>query len=483
MKKPNILVLFVDQLRKDAIGAYGNTQVITPALDSLAADSTVFTQHFCSFPVCTPSRYSFLSGLYTHQHGCWTNHSTLSSEYETFPRILLKNGYRTQAVGKMHFTPTYLDAGFQHMCLSEQDGNGRFEDDYHAHLMRHNLVDGIDVIDQRSEYRVNAKPGYFDSFGVEVSDLPEQYHSTAWVTDQALQRLESWEDEGECMMISYIKPHHPFDPSSRFVELYKTREIDLLSGYTEEVPAVDLGYNKGYFDNTKLSAEAAKEMTKYYYASITQIDEGIQQILDLLKRKGLYDSTLILFTADHGDYLGFHHMALKQNHMYDPVLHIPLFIKYPGKEGGVCTSLSDNTQVASAIIAALGGDCFIGNHLPLADEREYVLAMNRQVVEGSERTCYAVRSKRYKLLVMGPMENSRLFDLYADPLELEDVSRLSEYSQVLQSMQSFLVNCILFDYPFKNRYEPNAGVVVKTKEETDRQREALQCYYQQKIVH
>ena len=146
-------------------------------------------------------------------------------------------------------------------------------------------------------------------------------------------------------------------------------------------------------------------------------------------------------------------------------------------------SLSDNTQVASAIVAALGDECFLGNELPLTDEREYVLAMNRQVVEGLERTCYAVRSKRYKLLAMGPMENNRLFDLYADPLELEDISKRPEYRHVIQSMQSYLVNCILFDYQFKNRYEPNACLVVKTKEETDRQREVLQRYYRKKIFH
>ncbi len=484
MQKTNLLVLYVDQLRKDAIGPYGNHEVLTPALDLLAKDSMVFTNHFCSFPVCTPSRYSFLSGLYASEHCCWTNKSTLAAELPTFPRILADNGYHTVAVGKMHLTPTYLDVGFSEMKLSEQDGDGRFEDDYHLHLMGNDQIDGIDVIDQRSEYRKNAKETYFNSFGVEPSDLPQEFHSTTWVTHQALEVLEKWNPEGEALMVSYIKPHHPFDPSQHYLDMYKDTEVELLPGYTEQVPSWDLSYNQGYFDNTKLDENTAREMTKYYYASITQIDDGIRELIEVLKRKNLYETTQIIFSADHGDYLGFHHMALKQNHMYDPLLAIPLMIKYPGEKSGICKALSDNTQIASEILDSLGiGTEVIENRINIFDTKKYVLAMNRQFTQGEEQTCYAVRSNRFKLLVSGSFESIRLFDLKDDPLELQDRSQEQQFTPMIEDMKRFLCNSILFTKASKNRLEPNATVVIKQQSETCKQKETLIQYYQQKLAH
>ncbi len=134
-KRTNILLIHADQHRSDCIGAYGNTDIKTPNIDTIANDGVLYKNSFCTFPVCTPSRYSLLSGLYVHQHMGWSNHCTLPPAIETFPRILKNNGYNTKAVGKMHFTPTYSDVGFEEMELAEQNGPGRYDDDYHRYLM------------------------------------------------------------------------------------------------------------------------------------------------------------------------------------------------------------------------------------------------------------------------------------------------------------------------------------------------------------
>lgn len=176
--QPNVLVLHVDQLRIDCLGAYGNPDVKTPHIDHLASDGVRYTNSFCAFPVCTPSRYSLLSGRYVHEHGGWDNRSTLSPKIATFPRVFRAAGYRTKAVGKMHFTPTYLDAGFDELLLAEQDGPGRWDDDYHRYLMRLGLVDRNDLEGQRAEYRRDAPQEYWDQLHAMVSNLPEAHHST-----------------------------------------------------------------------------------------------------------------------------------------------------------------------------------------------------------------------------------------------------------------------------------------------------------------
>ncbi|HEU5317637.1 MAG TPA: sulfatase-like hydrolase/transferase, partial [Chloroflexota bacterium] len=149
-ERPNVLVIMTDQFRWDCLGlgGQGNPDVKTPHLDRLARDGVWFPTTFCPLPVCTPSRYSLLSGLYVHQHGGWTNRCTLTPDIPTFPRRLREAGYRTRGVGKMHFTPTYLDVGFEALELAEQNGPGRYEDDYHRELMEAGLVPATDLIDQ-----------------------------------------------------------------------------------------------------------------------------------------------------------------------------------------------------------------------------------------------------------------------------------------------------------------------------------------------
>jgi hypothetical protein len=143
---------------------------------ALAGDGVVFENHFCPYPVCTPSRYSLLTGLYARQNLGLNNRCTLPAGVPTLPRLLKSRGYQTAAVGKMHFTPAYLDVGFDRMALAEQDGEGRFYDDYHRDLMAHGLIDDVDLIDQRREFRAHASPEYFGSFGTRESDLPEDMH-------------------------------------------------------------------------------------------------------------------------------------------------------------------------------------------------------------------------------------------------------------------------------------------------------------------
>ncbi|MDX9753493.1 MAG: sulfatase-like hydrolase/transferase, partial [bacterium] len=292
---PNVLVIHVDQHRFDCLSVTGNPDVKTPHIDALAGDSVLFENSFCPFPVCTPSRYSLLSGQYVHQHGGFTNRSTLSPAIDTFPKLLRAAGYKTKAVGKMHFTPTYLDVGFDEMELSEQDGEGRWDDDYHRFLMQHDLVDRIDLMDQRKEYRNGAPKSYWDAFGAVVSGLPEKYHSTTWVGDRSIDTLNTWDaSQPHLLMAGFIKPHHPFDPPAPWHQMYDPDTLTILPGWTEECLAWDYSYSHGYFDNKTLNIPALKRCMAYYYATISQIDHHVGRMIEVLKKKNLYDNTMII---------------------------------------------------------------------------------------------------------------------------------------------------------------------------------------------
>lgn len=437
--QPNVLIIHADQHRIDSLGAYGNHDIKTPNIDRLAKDGVRYENSFCPFPVCTPSRYSLLSGQYVHEHNGWNNRSTLSPYIDTFPKILRSAGYRTMAVGKMHFTPTYLDVGFDEMCLSEQDGPGRWDDDYHRYLMRLGLVDRNDLEDQRDEYRRNAAKTYWDNFGALSSNLPQEHYSTTWIADRAMESLQTWNFQTRnLLMVGFIKPHHPFDPPTSWHDLYDPERLQILPGWTEDCFDYDLKYNRGYFPHHTLTKAKLKRVMAYYYAMISQIDYQVGRMVEYLKNNNFYDNTMIVYTSDHGDYMGYHHLLLKGNHMYDPLVKVPLIIKWPKnrRAGVVSHRMVSNIDLAPTICRAAG--CRVGTEMHGQDL--FHEDTERQIVFAESRNGHQVmaRSPRYKLILTDPQHANLFFDLEKDPLEMKNLYYESEYRSEVYEMEEIL---------------------------------------------
>jgi len=457
--RPNILLIHTDQHRFDCLGAYGNSDIRTPHIDALAADGTRYANSFCPFPVCTPSRYSLLSSQYVHQHLGWTNHCTLPAGIPTFPRILREGGYRTKAVGKMHFTPTYLDVGFDEMVLAEQDGPGRYDDDYHRWLRAEGLPDRLDLLDQVQEYRQSAPPEYWHTFGALRSDLDVAHHSTTWIAERAVETLRQWGPGGNLLMVGFIKPHHPFDPPAPWDSVVDPDSLTLLPGWLDTPLPRDIARHAGYFPHTKLTEPALRRVMAFYYASISQIDYQVGRMIDLLRQKGLYDSTLIVFTSDHGDYMGFHHLLLKGNYMYDPVVKVPLIVKLPGQhgQGGVSEVLVSNLDVAPTLLQIAGCDipASMQGHSLLAGTsgRACIFAENWA---GQE---IMVRTPDAKLLLCRDSRQSLFFDLQADPFELNNLIDDPAYQGLIHELQAELLRWAVFDAPSRAHLDPVAPVI------------------------
>ncbi len=438
--RPNILIIHVDEHRIDCLGAYGNKQIRTPHIDALAADGVRYNNSFCPFPVCTPSRYSLLSGLYVNEHRGWSNRCTLAPDIPTFPRILRSAGYRTKAVGKMHFAPTYLDVGFDELELAEQDGPGRWDDDYHRYLMQRGLVDRNDAEDQlANEYRKHASKKYWNTFGALVSNLPEEHHSTTWVADRAIQTLSTWNaNEPSLMMIGFVKPHHPFDPPAPWDKMYDPEDMSILPGWTDSCLPRDSKFSRGYFPNSELTEDALKRATAYYYATISQIDHHVGRMVELLKRKGIYDNTMIVFTADHGDYMGFHHMLLKGNYMYDPVVKVPLIVKWPGggRAASVSNQMVNNIDLAPTICKAAG--CKVPKTMHGQRLQEAGTGYELIFAEANGGRQVMARSRTRKLILAPPGQENLFFDIEADPQEIDNLYDSPKYRDEIQQMQTAL---------------------------------------------
>ncbi|HDP35537.1 MAG TPA: hypothetical protein ENN29_10560 [Candidatus Hydrogenedentes bacterium] len=435
--KINILLIHADQHRIECLGAYGNPDIRTPHIDALAKDGVRYENSFCPYPVCTPSRYSLLCGQYVHQHRGWSNHCTLAPEIPTFPRLLRDAGYATCAVGKMHFTPTYLDVGFDKMFLAEQDGPGRWDDDYHRELMAEGLVDVNDLEDQRQEYRRQARPEYWESFGAMPSNLPEEWHTTSWIGDRAVAALEAWEGGGNLLMAGFVKPHHPFDPPASRFGAYDPDSLTLLPGWTESCLPRDLEQHRGYFPHEELSEKALRRVMAAYYATIEHIDDEVGRMVGLLKRKGLYDNTMIIYTSDHGEYMGFHHLLLKGNHLYDPLVKVPLIIKYPAAANvagnQVSNAMVSNVDLAPALLNQAGVSPNIWGQSPILSVFEQSNHDKHKNESEKLGDCHKIifcellrgklamaRTRTRKLIFSQDRGDTLFFDLEKDPHELEN---------------------------------------------------------------
>jgi arylsulfatase A-like enzyme len=443
VNRPNILFIVVDQLRMDCLGVYGNPDIKTPHIDKLASDGVRFDHSVCPFPVCTPSRYSLVSGLYVHDHRGWSNHCTLASDIATFPKTLRSAGYKTKAIGKMHMTPTYLDVGFEDLLLSEQNGPGRWDDDYHRYLMEKGLVDFNDLEDQEKEFRPDARKEYWDTFGALVSNLSEEDHSTTWVGDHAVESLGSWDAEGgNLLMTSFIKPHHPFDPPAPWHEMYGPSSLKILPGWIEKCFEHDLQYQRGYFHNDTLTEPALRRVMAYYYGAVSQIDRQVGRMIDSLKQRGLYDDTTIVFTADHGEYMGQHHLLLKGGLMYDSLLKVPLIVKWPGNPnaGKVSDRLANNIDLAPTFCSVAGLDpaeSMYGTDLSIESGPELLFSESQM---GNQ---IAARSRTRKLILVDDdrrkMKLKLFFDLEKDPSELKNLDEDPAYRAEAQEMEKALV--------------------------------------------
>jgi arylsulfatase A-like enzyme len=248
-------------------------------------------------------------------------------------------------------------------------------------------------------------------------------------------------------MASFIKPHHPFDPPAPWDEMYDPNSVELLPGWTQEIPPADSGA-QGYFPHADLTEASVKQATALYYASISQIDYQVGRMVAFLRERGLYDDTLIVFTSDHGEYLGFHHLLLKSGPMYDPLLRVPLLVKLPGngQGGAVSDALVCNIDLAPTILKQAGiaappvlpgRDLF---DLDTGNDRSFVFVSGM----GGRYSC---RSRGHKLLVHRQPERDAFFDLHADPLEMSNRISDPACQSLIRDHRDALQNWLLFDAP------------------------------------
>lgn len=328
-RKPNIVFLATDQQRVDTIQALGARQMLTPHMDWLAETGVHFQRGYTQSPVCVSSRACMLTGLHFHRmRGCgWWGQPSARDVRSTLPALLTRAGYQTHGYGKFHYHPTTCNYGWEHM---EPMGF------YYREMRERGLAPMDHGLGQNE-----MEPA--------MATVSENETITHWTVERGIRFLETRDPTRPfCLYLGFSKPHPPFDPPLHYWQLYQNREIPpaTMGDWSRDpanLPAGFMGPTWALNGCDTWSPEQIRETRRAYYALVTHIDYQLGKLFARLRELNLLDSTHIVFTSDHGEMLGDHHMGAKSVFL-EPSAHVPLLWRpaneYASLRGTDCDSIA-----------------------------------------------------------------------------------------------------------------------------------------------
>jgi arylsulfatase A-like enzyme len=451
-RRPNILWICTDQQRYDTLGAQGNAHVSTPRLDSLWRSGTAFTHAYCQSPICTPSRASFLTGMYpsaipANQNG---NPAFPAAAAERLvPRRLRDAGYDCGLVGKLHLASAAggkeprVDDGYRFVRYSTSP-HGRLPGQDYAAWLRQRGVDADAVMARVPHTAVDrhvANGVVWERVCPPTADddnIPAELHQTRWCTEMALEFIDQRRscDTPWLLSINPFDPHPPFDPPW---EYYRRFDPEALPDPPfKEADLVTLPARAGVEFQTMPRHPAeycTRSLRAAYLAMLELADAQIGRVLDALDESGQRDNTLVVLTSDHGDMQGDHGLVRKGCRFYEGLVRVPLIWRWPGhvRAGLRSDALVELTDIVPTLLDAVGlapGRLVTGRSLlPLLTggeqeqpHREFVRAefYDAQGLGGADRRMSVAtmfRDARWKLVVYHSHGVGELYDLDDDPDE------------------------------------------------------------------
>ena len=331
MAKPNLLFIMPDQLRADFLSCYGAGFIETPHIDSLCDQGVRYARAIAPSPVCVPMRSTLLTGLNAIRTGVMGNEQYLRPDLEacgidTWPAMLAATGYRTSAIGKMHFYPWEASMGFEDRIICEDKRWINIEDDYQKYLKTKGT----------RKLHGNEHAGYQENRGAIVHQHAFEDSWDGFVGNEAASYIAQYQDDRPfAMMVGFPGPHCPYDPSPEYAERYRPEDMPAPYPIAADQPDTFINGNvKGNLgtwngvDYTEFT-DAHKARIRAHYAGLVKgIDDKVGKIIDALKSSGRYENTIIIFCSDHGDCLGDHGLIGKGTY-YESSTKVPLIVRNP----------------------------------------------------------------------------------------------------------------------------------------------------------
>ena len=349
--KPNLLFIWTDEQRADTMAYYGNAKIHTPNLNKLAGQSVVFEKAYVTQPVCTPNRSAVMTGLWPHTTGCTMNNIPLRLDVRCLSELLDDSDYHTAYMGKWHLgDEIFAQHGFQEW-ISMEDGytshysQGRDRakrSDYHHFLIEHG-------------YQPDRSSKFSRSFAArrQIDHCKPQF-----LQIKACDFLCRHRDEPFILYINFLEPHMPF--FGPLDDEHDPKNVALPANFRDSLEENEpLRYRvireycrAKYGKNEK----DIRELIARYWGLVTQVDRSVGAILGTLEDLGLAENTIVVYTSDHGDMMGSHHMVEKSV-MYEEAVRVPWLMRIPqmkGKSRLVRNSVS-HIDMVPTVLELMGG--------------------------------------------------------------------------------------------------------------------------------
>lgn len=436
-RRPNLLVIMADDHGGYVLGAEGNPLAATPTLDRLASEGTRFANHHCNSPVCTPSRQSLLTGQLPHMAGVTVLQTPLAEDKPTLPRLLKKAGYATGVIGKMHFNRPGRPGlhGFDY-CMTEQELNR----DWTEKVTPQPLPDAIPTKPRWQPFRDPAR------IWLNADKYPyprrEADMKAAHQLRLADEYLAAHREQPFALWLSFHEPHSPFDFPIEDRERFDPRKFAIPKVGPEDHEQIPVIFRD-------LSPEDKQGIIASYYTSVQYLDRNVGRALDLLKKHGLEENTLVVYMADHGYSLG-QHGRFEKHCGYNPALHVPLIFRQPGRiKQQTITQFTEHIDVPHTLTEVLNLDPLPLRHGRnllrqqrdhvfseyLENEEVYLKTPEWKLIFGSGKRA---RTDGYLTDRPTPARYVKLFDLKPDPGEFTNVA--ARHPQVVTRLERVILD-------------------------------------------
>jgi len=487
----NILFIMCDQLRWDYLSCYGHPTLQTPHIDKLAAKGIRFDRAYVQSPVCGPSRASYYTGRTVFSHGSTWNGVPLPIGEMTMGDYLRPHGYRTAVVGKTHMVPDRdgmarfgLNPGTEIGVIVSEPGFEPYERDDGLHpnellrLKKYDLRynDWLRAQGYQSENPwndfANSAEGpngeLLSAWNLRYSNLParvkEEHSETAYMTDRAMTFIRESGETPWLLHLSFIKPHWPYIAPAPYHALYGPNQFIPVHRSERERQNANPVY-AAFMQHDVAQAFSRDEVRSCvlagYMGLVKQIDDHMGRLFAFLEETGRARDTMIVFTSDHGDYLGDHWMGEKEL-FHEQSARVPMIIYDPSPEadatrGTVSTRFIEALDMLPTFLDVIGAP--IPTHrlegrslLPILHGRDpanwrdavfseidYAFYQARQTLDvgASEARGYMIRTDRWKYVYFKHFP-PQLFDLAEDPDEFVDLGTSPGHAAVREEMKERL---------------------------------------------
>ena len=335
-KKYNVLFIISDDLTTTAVSAYENKASHTPYIDKLAAEGTRYTKAYSQYPVCGPSRASLMTGYYpsaTKTYGYVSGRENIGDQRKTFPQIFKDHGYYTARVSKIYHMgiPIDIENG-----SNGQDDEASWTERYNSQAAEWQTKGEAELVQGNPDGKIERKGG--NVMTIVKADGDDLEHSDGKTAKKAIELIKNHKNEPFFLAVVFVRPHVPFVAPKSYFKAYPFKEVKLpefAKNDWNDIPEKGINYVTSV--NAQMSEIHEKKAIAGYYAAVSFMDAQVGKVLNALKAEGLEDTTIVIFTSDHGFHLGEHQFWMKRS-LHEESVRVPLIIKMPGEKPAVCHS-------------------------------------------------------------------------------------------------------------------------------------------------